>query len=118
MKNRPGELIGNVFSDTPGALPEELFTALLVTGSFRVGRIVSRGHSSPQGFWYDQEEGEWVILLQGSAGMQMEGAAGPMVLRPGDYLHIRPHVKHRVDWTAMDGDTIWLAIHYQVPRNE
>jgi cupin 2 domain-containing protein len=108
--------IENIFRDIPGNLGQELLNDLLVTGSFRVERIVSRGHASPEGFWYDQGEGEWVLLLQGAAGLRFEGEPEPVVLYPGDHLHIKPHIKHRVDWTARDQDTIWLAIYYNIPQ--
>jgi cupin 2 domain-containing protein len=107
------ESIKNLFHDIPEELQEELFLDLLVTETFRVERIVSRGHSSPEGLWYDQEDGEWIILLKGAAGLRFADTPETMTLGPGDYLHIPPHVQHRVDWTAKDQDTVWLAIHYR-----
>ena len=98
--------------DWPEDLPEEQFTELLRAGGFRVERIVSRGHCSPEGFWYDQRWHEWVLLLRGSAGVLFEGEAEPVVLRPGSYLNIPAHVRHRVAWTDSREPTVWLAIHY------
>ena len=102
----------NLFDDIPEKAREEIFTDLLVTDSFRLERIVSQGQSSPDGFWYDQDDAEWVVLLRGAAGMRFEGLPEIVELRPGDYVHIRPHVRHRVDWTAKDEDTVWLAVRY------
>lgn len=76
-------------------------------------RIISRGHASGQDFWYDQEDNEWVILLQGSASLSFEGEKEPVVLHPGDYIQIPPHYKHRVEWTDPACETVWLAVHYK-----
>jgi cupin 2 domain-containing protein len=102
----------NFFDDLPGDLPEEQFTELLRASGFRVERIVSRGHCSPEGFWYDQDWHEWVLVLRGSAGVLFEGEAEPVVLRPGSHLNIPAHVRHRVAWTDSREPTVWLAIHY------
>jgi len=78
-----------------------------------VERIVSHGHCSPDGFWYDQDENEWVILLKGSAGLRFEDQDSVLVLNPGDYLHINGHQRHRVEWTDPKQETIWLAVYYK-----
>jgi cupin 2 domain-containing protein len=101
------------FENIPAELPEELFETLVAAGRVRIERIVSRGHASPEGFWYDQEENEFVVLLQGRAGLRMDGADAPLVLKPGDYVDIPAHVRHRVEWTDPSGATIWLAVHYR-----
>ena len=102
---------GNLFADLPAALPDELFHTLLGTSSFRVERIVSHGHSSPEGFWYDQATDEWVLLVSGAARLRFEGQS-PIELSPGSYVHIPAHKRHRVDWTDPARPTVWLAIHY------
>jgi cupin 2 domain-containing protein len=66
----------------------------------RVLRIVSHAHASPPGFWYDQPEAEWVVVVAGSAGLLVEGESAVRGLGPGDYVLIPPHVRHRVEWTA------------------
>ena len=103
---------GNLFDGIPGDLPEELAETILAAGSFRVERIVSRGHASPEGFWYDQPEHEWVLLVTGAARLRFEGEAEAVELRAGDYLHIAARRRHRVEWTVPGVDTIWVAIHY------
>jgi cupin 2 domain-containing protein len=100
----------NLFTDLPAALPEELFSNLLQTPGIRIERIVSQGHQSPDGFWYDQPTGEWVILLKGAASIEFENSAIDM--GPGDYLDIPARTKHRVAWTTPDEPTIWLAVYY------
>ena len=95
----------------PGWLPEEEVTPLVETGGFRLERIVSTGHASPEGFWYDQDFAEWVVLLVGAARVSVEGEDAPRLLGAGDYLFIPAHTRHRVDWTDPADTTIWLAIH-------
>lgn len=102
----------NLYDGIPGSLPEELFDDLLTTGTFRVERIVSHGHASPPGFWYDQADSEWVVVLEGAARLLFEGAAEAVELKPGSYLNVPAHRRHRVEWTAPDRRTVWLAIHY------
>ncbi len=55
----------NIFAEIPAELPEELVEPLLGTPGLRIERIVSPGHASPEGFRYDQDDGEWVLLLEG-----------------------------------------------------
>ena len=102
----------NIFKKIPATLPHELFETILARGSFKLERIVSRAHATPPGKWYDQEKNEWVLLLSGSACLRIEGSDHLTVLAPGDYLFLPAHLKHRVEWTAPDTDTIWLALHY------
>ncbi|MEM7013355.1 MAG: hypothetical protein AAF585_17940, partial [Verrucomicrobiota bacterium] len=90
----------NLFENIPQQLPEELMETLAETDAVRVERIVSRGHASPDDFWYDQERDEFVALLSGSAGLRIEGEADLRVLKPGDWLVIPAHQRHRVEWTA------------------
>jgi len=104
---------GKLYSGLPdGSLAEETFTTLLSRPGVRIERIVSTGQSSPTGFWYDQTEGEWVLLLAGGALLHIEGEAEPRALQPGDWLDLPPHCRHRVAWTDPDRPTIWLAVHY------
>jgi cupin 2 domain-containing protein len=100
----------NLFTDLPRDPPEELFTALVQAPRVRIERIVSHGHKSPDGVWYDQLTSEWVLVLQGAA--KIEFADRTVEMGPGDYLDIPAHRKHRVAWTTPDEHTIWLAVHY------
>ncbi|MEO8496473.1 MAG: cupin domain-containing protein, partial [Planctomycetota bacterium] len=65
---------------------------------------------SAEGFWYNQQEHEWVVVLQGAARLQFEDEL--VELRPGDFVNIPAHRKHRVEWTTPDEPTIWLAVFY------
>jgi cupin 2 domain-containing protein len=102
----------NMLKDIPDKQDEEDVLNLLKTGTVRVERIVSRGHASPPAFWYDQDEGEWVVLLKGAAVLEFEGDTEPLRLSPGDHVNIPPHRRHRVAWTAPDEPTVWLAVFY------
>jgi cupin 2 domain-containing protein len=103
--------MSNLFSHIPSNLPAELMETLIQSDGVRVERIVSHGHASPEGFWYDQDEHEWVMVLQGSARLQLEDRT--IDLGPGDYINLPAHTKHRVQWATNDQPTIWLAIFYK-----
>ena len=100
----------NLFANLPVDLPTELFTTLLEAANVRIERIVSHGQASPEGFWYDQQQREWVVVLKGAARLQFEDQTVEM--KPGDFVDIPAHRKHRIEWTTPDEPTIWLAVHY------
>lgn len=105
--------IRNLLGNIPAALPDEVFETLVQAPSSRLERIVSNGQASPPGFWFEQPEHEWVLLLSGSAGLSFDGENETVVLRPGDYLNIPAGTRHRVEWTTTQQPTVWLALHYQ-----
>lgn len=76
----------------------------------RIERIVSFGHVSPPGFWYDQEQEEWVCLLQGRARLAWENGK-QQEIETGDWLLIPAHARHRVEYVSTDPPCIWLAVH-------
>ena len=101
----------NLFDQIPRRAAKELFTELLSKRNMRIERIVSFGQASPAGFWYDQSESEWVLLLEGAAQLQFEDRQVDLV--PGDYLNIPAGTRHRVEKTAENTRTVWLAIFYK-----
>jgi len=103
----------NLFRDIPKEFNQELVAKLIDQDAVRVERIVSRGQASPMGFWYDQEEHEWVAVLAGMAHLQIKGVEQLVMLHAGDTYHLPAHTKHRVAWTAPNEDTIWLAVHWK-----
>ena len=105
----------NLFEALPIDLSKEVGEILAQSNSARIERIVSFGQSSPEGFWYDQDQAEWVIVLHGEAKLLLEGDEEPIHLTTGDHLTIPAHLKHRVEWTMMDAPTIWLAVFYSEP---
>jgi cupin 2 domain-containing protein len=109
---------GNLFANIPAPSDNEETTILAEFPGARVERIVSTGQASPPGFWYDQDWTEWVILLDGAAGLRIEGKDAPRSLRPGDYVELPAGVRHRVEWTDRDRPTIWLAVHWKARPDE
>jgi len=103
---------GNLFANIPASLTEEFFETLAETATLRLERIVSKGHASPPGFWYDQDWNEWVVVLSGHARLQFADDGTTVDMSPGDHLAIPAHRKHRVDWTDPAAETVWLAAHY------
>jgi len=102
----------NLLSPLPDAEAGERLEALLTRPGLRIERIVSRGQANPSGFWYDQPEAEWVVVLAGAARLRFQDEAEARVLGPGDCLDIAPHRRHRVDWTDPSAATVWLAVFY------
>ena len=102
----------NLFTDLPRHLPDELVTTLLDATNVRIERIISHGHASPEGFWYDQDQHECVVVLKGAARLRFEDDDQPVEMKPGDFVNIQAHKRHRVEWTTPDEPTIWLAVHY------
>jgi cupin 2 domain-containing protein len=89
---------------------KELFETLTANQTTRIERIVSHGQASPADFYYDQDEGEFVIVLAGKAQLTLLAPYQTVELNVGDWLWIDAHRKHRVDWTSQDEATIWLAV--------
>jgi cupin 2 domain-containing protein len=104
---------GNLFANLPSALSAEQLDVLLSTPGLKIERIVSHGQTSPEGFWYDQDDNEWVVVVAGAASVLIEGEAEPRALKAGDHLNIPAHTRHRVAWTDPSQPTIWLAVHYK-----
>ncbi len=105
-------IIKNLFMHITQASDSEVFETLLQTDALKLERIVSTGQATPPGQWYDQDRDEWVVLLSGSAGLRIDGEWDIRVLKPGDYLLIPAHTRHRVEWTETGTETVWLALHY------
>jgi len=103
----------NIFVDLPEKAEQEQFLPLVAAPGVRVERIVSFGQASPPGFWYDQDESEWVMVLAGAAGLRFSDREEVLTLAPGDYLEIAAHRRHRVEWTDASLPTVWLAVHFR-----
>lgn len=106
-----GKTADNLFADIPSVLTTEQFDTLLETPHCRLERIISIGHATPPGEWYDQLRDEWVILLQGQARVRFADEMIERLLGAGDYLWIPAHCRHRVEWTSQQPPAIWLALH-------
>lgn len=101
----------NLLRNLPAVLDAEAILPLLSRDSLRIERIISTGQASPETFWYDQDEEEWVLMLTGWGIVEFEDGRS-VKLQPGDYLEIPAHVRHRVRATSPTEPTVWLAIFY------
>ena len=101
----------NLLESVAGVMSDEFLETLYTGSNFRLERIVSQGHVTPPGDWYDQDQAEWVLLLSGAARLRM-GDQQLVELRPGDSINLPAHYRHRVEWTDPDCQTVWLALHY------
>ncbi|MBY7876266.1 cupin domain-containing protein [Vibrio fluvialis] len=102
----------NLFETIPAELLNEQFTDLLRHRHVRIERILSKGHTSPESGWYDQDEHEWVLVLQGCGTVEFDNGEST-TLNVGDYLNIPAHTRHKVSYTSPDKVTLWLAVFYQ-----
>lgn len=103
--------ITNLFEAIPAASRDEIFDVLHESSGVRIERIVSMGQASPVGFWYDQPQDEWVIVVDGEARLKFEEEADVRILKTGDFVFIAAHRRHRVEWTDAERRTVWLAVH-------
>ncbi|WP_096701584.1 cupin domain-containing protein [Magnetospirillum sp. 15-1] len=103
--------VGSLLAHTESDFDEEVFDTLLEGGRFRLLRIVSNGQATPEGVWLDQDDDEWVVLIKGAAMLRIDGEAKAHALTPGDWMLLPAHCRHRVEWTAPDQPTVWLALH-------
>jgi cupin 2 domain-containing protein len=102
----------NLLRDLPDARRNEVVERLAAGGSARIERIVSHGQASPPGFWYDQDEAEFVLLLAGAARLRFDDGE-VLTLGPGDWTEIAAHRRHRVEWTEPGAATVWLTVFYR-----
>ena len=111
MKKLPTHRLGNLFADCATAGDAERFDLLAEGAEVRIERIVSAGQASPPGFWYDQAEDEFVVLLAGAAELRFEAGDRLVRLTPGDWIDIPAHARHRVEFTQAEPPTVWLVVH-------
>ncbi|NWF50882.1 MAG: cupin domain-containing protein [Ignavibacteriaceae bacterium] len=103
--------VENIFKNLNPDFNNEISEILFSEKNIRIEKIISTGQKSPEGFWYDQEETEWIIVLKGKASLKFQDGQR-LNLKEGDYLSIPPHLKHRVEYTAKERETIWLAVFF------
>jgi cupin 2 domain-containing protein len=104
-------LSGNVLSELPEAIDAEVSQLLLERRRARFERIVSRGQSSPEGFWYDQSQHEFVLVVAGRALLEFDSGETKQ-LEAGDWIQIDAHARHRVAWTDPNVATVWLVAFF------
>ena len=113
-------MLDNIFANLPaesgakrGDLGQERVDVLVQHPRVRIERIVSNGQASPEGFWYEQLENEWVVVLLGEARLQFEGNAEVLPLKSGEHVLIPANQRHRVAWTSPSEPTVWLAVFFE-----
>ncbi|RDV36500.1 cupin domain-containing protein [Bradymonadaceae bacterium TMQ3] len=114
MKREPVRLF-----EIPDTLPQEdeFFETLASGKGLRIERIISHGHKTPEGRWYDQELDEWVVLLGGEATLEWEDGTQSK-LEAGSAVFIAAHQRHRVVATSSDSPCVWLAVHGRMKPSE
>ena len=100
----------NIFEEIIVDKSEEKFFEIFKNEKIKIEKIVSNGQCSPDNFWYEQEENEFVLLLEGFAIVEFEDSE--MELKKGDCLNIKAMQKHRVKFTSQTEPTIWFAVFY------
>ncbi|MHB1453044.1 MAG: cupin domain-containing protein [Saccharofermentanales bacterium] len=112
MTDKESEYSGRIFNlyqGIPDKFDGEVAETLLEDSDVRIERIISRGHSSPPGFWYEQDEEEWVLLLKGCAVLEFTGGR-TAALREGDSILIHAGERHRVASTTAEPACVWLCV--------
>ena len=103
----------NLLRSLPDASAAERVDVLMTRSGLRFERIVSFGQASPPGFWYDQSESEWVLLLAGAARLRFADENEARHLGPGDWLEIPPTPAPQGGLDRPATPTVWLAVFYQ-----
>jgi len=103
--------MANIFDELPDATKGEVIEKLASFGqeAVRIERIISGGHASAEGFWYEQQEDEWVMLIRGEARLLIEGKDDALEMVAGDHINLPAKLEHRVD--SVSDDAIWIAVH-------
>ena len=73
----------SLLASLPTHLTEEVFETLIARPGVRLERILSMGQATPEGTWNDQGGDEWVLLVQGSARLRIEGKTTWCLWKPG-----------------------------------
>lgn len=110
--------VENLYEDLPADIPKEIFQTLAEKNGVRIERIVSDGHATPPGEWYDQGWDEWVLLVSGGATLLFDDSSAPLILKPGDHIMIPAGCRHRVERTDTMQKTVWLAVHFGGNKEE
>ena len=101
-----------LFHDTEQKAIEQL-DVLLRGNNVRIERIVSYSHTNPPSGYYDQEEHEWVCVIEGEAKLMFEDGI-EVQLKRGDSMLLEAHKKHRVSYTS--NPCIWLCVFYSASK--
>ena len=108
----------NLLAEAPSASGQESEEELCSGRDWRLMRISSNGSRSPDGFWYQQTENEWLTLLKGSARLRLEDPEEWIELSVGDQLMLPAGRRHRLERTDSDPGTVWLALYWNESPGE
>ncbi len=86
---------------------EEIFNNLLSHKNVKINKIISPPNFVSEQFI--QDEDEWVILLQGSAVLEINQTTTKLV--KDSHIFIPAKTPHKIISTDANTETIWLAIH-------
>jgi glyoxylase I family protein len=106
-REKPATIVrGNLFAV---ATPQsgEHFESLAKLRGTTIERIASS--AAPGLDLYDQPQDEWVVLVRGSARLEVRSET--LDLSAGDFVLIPAHTPHRVLSTS--AGALWLAVHVQ-----
>jgi|SRR3989344_7139033 len=103
--------IKNILSNIPDKIPKEIIETVVSSPNIKIERIISKGHVTSKGKWYNQEKDEFVLIIKGNAELGFENN-NLVKMKEGDYLIIPKNTKHRVEKTDLSTETIWLAVFF------
>ena len=90
---------------------KEITEILASSENVRIERIISTGQITEPDFWYDQNENEFVTVLQGEAKILFDNGKEEHLVK-GDYLMIPAHTRHRVSYTSIEPVCIWVVVFF------
>ncbi len=97
--------IGNLYEHAASPVIGERFETLLKHKNLAIERICS-SIEIPQ-CQYVQTQDEWVLLVQGTAEIEIDGKTES--LKPGDYVFLPANTPHCVKKVSQGA--LWLAVH-------
>lgn len=102
----------NIFENILTNADNERIEVIANNENIVIERIISYGNITPDGYWYNQDKNEWVLLLCGEAKLEFRDKK-TIDLKAGDYIMIKAHQEHRVVYTSKEPNCIWLAFHFK-----
>ena len=86
---------------------KEIVEMLKENENVRIEKIISTGQTTD---WMEQEQEEFVILIQGEAIIEYKNKK--QELSAGDTVIIKKNEKHRVAYTSENPCCIWICVFY------
>lgn len=100
-------MITNIFENCHFDPEGEIDQAILLDHGIQIRRICSSGQAGPV---YDQEQNEWVTLLEGEAEILFVDDGERIRLTKGDHLLLEAGRRHRVTFTS--DRCLWLCVFW------